>query len=424
MNYKEFISKKKKVPVLGGFEIQDHDLNPMLFDFQKHCVKKGLLAGRYAFFEECGLGKSLQQVEWGSQISQKYGVRVLFLAPLSVATQTIGIAEKMGIRLTKFDGLYSDDLQITNYDQIDNVDFSMFGGIVLDESSILKSVDGVTKEKLIAQTRHMQFRSCFTATPSPNDDMEICNHAEFLGYGTRAEILATYFVHDGGETSKWRLKGHAKKDFWRWVKTWAIVVTNPSDIGFDGSAFILPELTLTERVVSVPVKQGVLFNIVSVSAIGFNAELRETMELRMAAVSEILDQIGDEQCVIWIKQNVEGDYIRGMIPDVVEIRGSDSVEHKENALTDFINGKIQKLVSKKKICGYGMNLQNCHYAIDVSVDFSFEALYQAIRRFYRFGQTKPVTYWMIVTDTMGNVAESIRRKQKQFEELKQNLIEL
>lgn len=422
MTYSELLERKKRRTLLRGFDIDESVLNPMLYPFQKYCVKKALLAGSYALFEECGLGKSLQQIEWAYQITKKENGSVLILAPLSVSYQTIAIAKKMGIKLCRYEDDWDSQVVITNYEQVDNIDFSNFIGIVLDESSILKSVDGKTKQKLNDQTRQMQYRLCCTATPSPNDDMEICNHAEFLGHGTRAEILATYFVHDGGETSKWRLKGHAKKDFWRWVKSWAIVVTNPSDIGFDGHDFILPELVINERIISVPVKQGVLFNIVSVSAIGFNAELRETMDARMDAIKEILDSLGEEQCVIWIKQNIEGDYLKSSIPNAKEIRGSDSTHHKEQTLIDFIEGRLRHLISKRKICGYGMNLQNCHYAIDASVDFSFEGLYQAIRRFYRFGQLKPVTYWMITTDTMGNVMESIRRKQKQFEELKQNLI--
>src|SRR5690606_18803688 len=279
--------------------VADKFLNPVLFDFQKYCVRKALQYGKYALFEECGLGKTLQQVEWAHQVVKHTNESVLIMCPLAVSGQTIEQARYlMGYTINRLafgiPEILPVGIYITNYEQIDNVNPSDFVGIVLDESSILKNFQGQTKKRLIEMFSKTPYKLCCTATPSPNDDTEITNHAEFLNQGRREEILAMYFTHDGGNTSEWVLKGHAKKRFWNWVKTWSLFVSNPSDIGFDGSRFQLPELIVDDIAVKVPVKQGLLFNHIPVSATNYNQELRETKELRLQEALQIIKSKPDE----------------------------------------------------------------------------------------------------------------------------------
>ncbi len=419
MTYQDFIDRKRQVTISSGFEISEDYLNPTLFDFQKYLVRKALAYGKYAIFSECGTGKTLMQAEWAKWVHHETGNRVLIFCPLAVAMQTIEDARaKLNIDIARYDR--ESPIQIVNYDQIDNVDPGLFGGVVLDESSMLKNADGATKKKMIDGFKNHPYKLCCTATPSPNDDMEMCNHAEFLNQGRREEILAMYFTHDGGETAKWRLKGHAVKMFWNFVRSWSSFVSNPSDIGFDGSRFVLPKLNIIERVINIPIKGGQLFNAVNVSATDFNKELRETTELRLSEVLNIINNSSD-QFIIWVKQNQEADYLMSRIIGAREVRGSDSTESKERSLLDFAHGKYQILITKPKIAQYGLNFQNCHNQIFASMDFSFEGTYQAIRRSYRFGQKHEVNVYLITTDTMQNVMQSIRNKQEQFEQMKSYL---
>lgn len=426
MIYSEFLERKNKTSIPSGIVVNEDTLNPVLFPFQRYATCKALYHGRYALLEECGLGKTLQQLEWAYQLVNHFNKPVLILCPLAVAGQTISQAnDLLGYDITRINnsnGLAA-GMYITNYEQIDNIDTSIFIGVVLDESSILKNFNGATKKTLIDSFRDTPYKLCCTATPSPNDDTEITNHAEFLGYGRREEILAMYFTHDGGNTSEWVLKGHAKKRFWSWVKTWSLFISNPNDIGFDGSAYDLPELIVNDVVVSVPVKQGMLFNHTPISATNYNQELRETKEQRLTEVIKIINSRKDESFIIWVKQNEEADWLSDHLnaDEFREVRGSHSAESKEQDLLDFANGNYRILITKTKIAGIGMNFQNCHNQIFASPDFSFEALYQAIRRMYRFGQSHTVNIWMIIADTMGNVKAAIQQKENQFEELKKYL---
>lgn len=418
--YQDFLAKKIRTQITSGFDVDESVLHKSLFDFQRFCVQKALKAGRYALLEDCGLGKSRQQIEWANQVVRHTNKPALILAPLGVTGQTIEEGKKMDVDIARINGRESDSkIYISNYEQLDNIDSCEYGAIVLDESSILKNYDASTKKKLIQVFNKISYKLCCTATPSPNDDMEICNHAEFLNHGRREEILAMYFTHDGGDTAKWRLKGHAKKVFWNFVKTWSLFLSNPSDIGFDGSRFILPDLNLIERFVKTPTRQGILFNEINVNATDFNKELRNTMEYRLSEVAKISSEVHNkDSLLIWVKQNVEADWITKNIPGVVEIRGTESPEAKEEKLLEFAKGNLKRIVTKSKIAGFGMNFQNCHNQIDASPDFSFESTYQKIRRSYRFGQLYPVNYYMIVTDSMQNVIESFRRKQVQFDQMK------
>lgn len=414
MNYDEFLLTKQKSHIQSGFEVVENLLNPKLFDFEKFVVLRALKAGKYAIFAGCGLGKTFMQLEWARLVSEHTKKPVLILAPLAVSGQTIQEGGKFHIDVVKYTG-GSDSIQITNYEQIENIDTSIFSGIVLDESSILKNFEGATKKLILDLFKDTPYKLACTATPSPNDPMELGNHSEFLDVMSRNEMLAMYFVHDGGETAKWRLKGHAVKLFYQFIGSWAIMMNHPADIGFGTCGYDLPELRLIDRMIQTPKRDnGQLFNDAIISATNFNEELRLTKDLRMNEVAKIVNG-SDESFIVWIKHNDEGDILKQLIPGSIEVKGSDSPEWKESKLLGFANGEFRVLITKTKIASFGMNFQNCHNQVFASLDFSFEGTYQAIRRSYRFGQDKPVSIYLITTDTMSNVKQSIDNKQKQFE---------
>jgi len=418
MEYSEFIKQKRKSIVLSGFDVDESAMNPMLFDFQRWIVLKACKAGKYAIFADCGLGKTLMQLEWARLVSEHTGMPVLILCPLAVAGQTIKEGEKFGILVERLKSdVFGVGVYITNYDQLPNINPQQFAGIVLDESSILKNFDGATKSAILDAFAHTPYKLACTATPSPNDPMELGNHSEFLGVMGRNEMLAMYFVHDGGETAKWRIKGHATSVFYQWVSTWAVMLAKPSDIGFSAIGYDLPELKMIEKTVIAPKRDnGQLFNDTAVSATDFNAELRITKIQRMDEVAAIVNN-STEPFIIWIKQDEEGEMIRKMIPDAVEVKGSDKPELKESRLLGFGRNEFRVLVTKTKIAQFGLNYQHCRNQVFASLDFSFEGLYQAIRRSYRFGQTEAVNIFIITTDTMQNVVQTIHRKQQQFTEM-------
>lgn len=412
MKYDDFLKTKKKKIKSSGFEVSE--LNNKLFPFQKYIVRKALLSGKYAVFADCGLGKSLMQLEWAYRVSNYTNNPVLILAPLAVVEQTKLEASKFGVDIT--------NVTITNYEQLENIDCSVYSGVVLDESSILKNFEGATKQLIIDLFRTTPFKLACTATPSPNDPMELGNHSEFLDVMTRNEMLAMYFVHDGGETSKWRLKGHAVKQFYQFVGTWATMVNKPSDIGFDMPGYDLPILNIIENQIITPKRDnGQLFNDAIISATNFNEELRLTKHLRLDEAVKIIKSVPNENFIIWIKQNEEGEYLRKLLPDAIEVKGSDSNEFKKQKLLGFANNEFRILITKSKIASMGLNYQNCRSQIFASLDFSFESLYQSIRRSYRFGQKNEVNIYLITTDTMQNVRESISQKQKQFETMQNEM---
>lgn len=428
MDYLDFLKTKQIKIQKSGFNVEDKDLNPILFDFQKYCVKKALSAGKYALFEDCGLGKTLQQLEWAKHVSEHTNKPVLILAPLGVIHQTIKEGAKFGynvseISLTVFEQDLKAGIYITNYDNLENIDAYLFGGVVLDESSILKNFNGKTKQQLVDDFNETPYKLCCTATPSPNDTMELCNHAEFLNVMTRNEMLAMYFVHDGGNTSSWRLKGHAERSFWDFVSTWAVMLTSPSDIGFDGSKYILPNLNIEEVFIETEKRDnGMLFNDIAVSATTFHKELKATQKERMEKVAELVNN-SEEQFIVWIGHDDEGKILRSLIPDAVEVKGSDTKQYKKENLLGFADNNFRVLITKLKIAQYGLNYQNCHNQVFASLDFSFEATYQGIRRSYRFGQNKEVNIFLIVTDTMQNVRKSIIEKQNAFLNMQKKMSE-
>lgn len=414
MRYEDFLTSKQKGHKQSGFEIDQKVFNGSLFEFQKFIISRALSAGKYAIFADCGLGKTFMQLEWAFHVHQHTKKPVLILAPLAVSGQTIREGDKFGIGVNRYDG--SDfPIQITNYEQLANIDCSLFSGVVLDESSILKNFEGATKKLIIEKFADTLYKLACTATPSPNDPMELGNHAEFLDVMSRNEMLAMYFVHDGGETSKWRIKGHAIDSFYQFVGSWAIMLNKPADIGFEMEGYDLPSLNLIERqIVTEKRNNGLLFNDTAISATNFNQELRITKIARLENAAEIVNQNKDENFIIWIKQNEEGEMLRKLIPDAIEVKGSDSDSYKEEKLLGFANNEFRVLITKTKIAQFGLNYQNCRNQIFASLDFSFEGLYQAIRRSYRFGQDNEVNIYLITTDTMVNVKQSIDEKQKQF----------
>ena len=421
MEYREFIESKMKAHIHSGFDVNESDLNTNLFDFQKFIVNKALSSGKYAIFADCGLGKTLMQLEWANQVNKHTGKPVIILAPLAVSGQTIKEGEKFGIKVTKYDS--KSPIQITNYEQLEKIDSTQFSGVVLDESSILKNFEGATKKLIIDSFFKTPYKLACTATPSPNDPMELGNHSEFLDIMGRNEMLAMYFVHDGGETAKWRLKGHARKKFYQWVGQWAIMLSKPGDIGFEMNGYELPDLNLIEKEIKTPKRDnGSLFNDTAISATNFNHELRITRIERLDEVVSIVNG-SDENFIIWIKQNEEGEILRKLIPESVEVKGSDIPEYKEKMLLGFANNEFRVLITKTKIAQFGLNYQNCRNQIFASLDFSFEGLYQAIRRSYRFGQKNQVNIYLITTDTMSNVNQSIQNKQKQFEIMQKEMSE-
>lgn len=420
MKYEDFLSQKIKTRKDSGFDCDD--FNPALFPFQKFIVQRALKAGRYAIFADCGLGKTFMQLEWAHRVHQHTGKPVLILAPLAVSGQTIQEGKRWGIDVRHFGECGG--ICITNYDQLHNIPeeyIDGLAGIILDESSILKNFEGKLKALILERFKSTPYKLACTATPSPNDPMELGNHAEFLDVMSRNEMLAMYFVHDGGDTAKWRIKGHAQRSFFQWVGSWAVMLNKPADIGFQMDGYDLPGLNLIERVIETPKRQnGMLFNDAIVNATNFNQELRITKEQRMDLVAEIVNNSA-ENFIVWIKQNEEGEYLRHLIPDAVEVKGSDSSEYKESKLLGFGNNEFRVLITKAKIAQFGLNYQNCHNQIFASLDFSFESLYQAVRRSYRFGQKDAVNIHIIATDTMGNVIQSIKNKQSQFETMQKEM---
>ncbi len=408
MEYKEFLQTKQKNHIVSGFDVAQSDLNSNLFPFQRFIVDRALKAGKYAIFADCGLGKTLMQLDWANHVSKFTGKKVLILAPLVVVEQTKREAVKFGISI--------DFIDADNYEQLSNIDTSIYSGVVLDESSILKNFEGETKKLILDLFKSTPYKLACTATPSPNDPMELGNHSEFLDVMSRNEMLAMYFVHDGGETAKWRLKGHAVKLFYQFIGTWAIMLNKPQDIGFQMDGYALPSLNIIERQITTNKRDnGQLFNDAIISATNFNSELRATKTERLNEVVDIINSRPDENFIVWIKHNEEGDILRKLLPEAIEVKGSDTNQWKKDKLLGFANNEFRILITKTKIASFGMNFQNCRNQIFASLDFSFEGLYQAIRRSYRFGQSNEVNIYLITTDTMKNVRQSIDNKQKQFE---------
>lgn len=421
-NYNEFLRKKQKAVIESGFEVDESDLNAMLFDFQKFTVKRALKAGKYAIFADTGQGKTFMQLEIAKQVNDKTCKPVLILTPLAVSGQTIEQGVTFGIGVKRYDvneAVLCDEIYISNYEQLNNIDTSVFSCICLDESSILKNETGKYRNLLIEKFKDTPYKFCFSATPSPNDPMELGNHSEFLDVMSYNEMLAMFFVHDAGETQKWRLKGHAVNRFYEFVSTWAIMYAHPRDIGFNVKGYDLPKLHIIERQVKTETPEGLLFSGLAVNATDYNSSLRETEKQRIEETISIVKSIPvNEPIIIWTKQNDEAKNIYNQLTslgyDCRNVQGSDSQEKKERDLLGFAHNEYQILITKQSIASQGLNYQNCAYQIFNSIDFSFEQSYQAMRRSWRFGQKREVTCYMVTTDRMINVVKIQNDKQLSF----------
>jgi DNA modification methylase len=412
MDYKEFLEKKKKSFIESGFQINESELNTNLFDFQKYAVITALRKGRFALFFDCGLGKTLMQLAWSEAVFNYTNKKVLILAPLAVVEQTKLESIKFGISLDCFD--------ITNYDQLKNIDVSIYSGVVLDESSILKGRDGKLSNMIIELFKNTPYKLACTATPSPNDHMELGQHSEFLGAMSYLEMLAMYFVHDGGETSKWRLRKHAKDSFWKYVCTWSMACDNPNTLGFNHSGYNLPEIEFIEHFIDVENNTDNLFGDVAISATDLHKDLNRSFDSRIQKTIELVNE-NDKQFIIWGLKNNETDTIVKLIDDAVNVQGSDSPEYKAKHLNGFARKEFKILVTKTSIASFGMNYQQCDQMIFMSYDFKFEAFYQAVRRCYRFGQTNKVTVHILVPKSQLNVRQSIVEKHQRHIEMIQEM---
>ena len=408
-DYAKFLEGKVASDVATGLT-RIPRISTDLYDFQRDIVSWALTRGRAAIFADCGLGKTPMQLEWARHIPGD----VLILAPLAVAAQTVREGKKFRVKITRCwsQADVKPGINITNYERLEDFDASKFTGVVLDESSILKSYDGKTRSLIIEAFSRTPFRLAATATPSPNDYMELGNHSEFLGVMTRSEMLAMYFVHDGAETQKWRIKGHAKADFWQWVCSWAVMIRKPSDLGYPNGRFKLPALEMKEHIVLA--KQVACGDLFSMPAATLQERIRArsaTIDDRSAAAANLVNKI-KEPWIVWCNLNGESGRLVKLIPDAVEVRGANTPDQKESAMIGFSDGTIRVLVTKPSIAGFGMNWQHCSNIAFVGLSDSYEEFYQAVRRCWRFGQKKPVTAHLIIADIEGAVLRNIKRKEK------------
>lgn len=419
-SYAEFLERKRMVDPMTGMSSVP-DLPGFLFPHQRDIVAWALRRGRAAIFAGTGLGKTAMELVWSDAVAKHTGKPVLIFAPLAVSQQHIREAKKFGLSalIVKAQDECAPGVNVTNYQKIDHFDLSSFGGIVLDESSILKSTDGHYRTRIIEECASIPYRLAATATPAPNDFMELGNHAEFLGVMSYTDMLATFFSHDGGETQKWRLKGHAENDFWKWMASWAVMLRQPADLGYPNDGYDLPPLKQTQHHVAVDyapsLDTGLLFPMEASSLQERIAARRDTVDERVSLAASITPT--DRPFVWWCNLNAEADALARAIPGAVNLSGSDKDEDKERKIAGFLSGETRVLISKVSICGFGLNFQHCADTGFVGLSDSFEQVFQAIRRFWRFGQTRPVNVHFIAAETEGAVVANLRRKEADAERM-------
>jgi DNA modification methylase len=423
-NYEDFVAGKRRAEVGTGH--QPGELNPHLFDFQHAIVSWAVRRGRAAIFADTGLGKTLMQLSWADEVASHTNGVVLILAPLAVSEQTIEQGSTFGITVRRVPHGGSPDapgVWITNYERMDAIDFCGLHGLVLDESSILKAHDGKTRTRIIESAQGIPYRLSCTATPSPNDFEELGNQCEFLGVMTRTEMLATYFVNDTGDTGTWRLKGWGASKFWEWMGTWAVVLRNPSDLGFDGSRYVLPAPQYLEHVVETDPLGSDLFSRPAQTLTERRQAQRGSIKQRCQALADVVNSESSEPWLIWCHLNDEAELLQSLIPGSINVQGSDSAEHKAEQMMAFSRGTLRVLISKPKICGFGMNWQHCARMAFVGLDDSFEKFYQAVRRCHRFGQKRSVQVHLFTAENEGQILLNLKRKEEQHHEMSANMIE-
>ena len=422
--YEEFVRRKRRAEVATGHK--PGALNEHLFDFQHAIVSWAVRRGRAAIFADTGLGKTLMQLSWADEVASHTGGMVLILAPLAVSEQTIEQGATFGIEVQRVPHGRAPDapgVWITNYERMDAIDFAELSGIVLDESSILKAHNGKTRTAIIEASQRVPYRLSCTATPSPNDFDELGNQCEFLGVMTRTEMLATYFVNDTGDTGTWRLKGWGASKFWEWMGTWSVVLRNPTDLGFDGSRYILPAPEYFEHVVETEQLGDELFARPARTMLERRKAQRDSVEKRCKALADVVNADTSEPWLIWTHLNDEAEMLASLIPGAVNVQGSDSAEVKTKHMLAFTHGTLRVLISKPKICGYGMNWQHCARMAFVGLDDSFEKFYQAVRRCYRFGQNRSVHVHVFTAENEGQILANIKRKELQHHEMSAAMVE-
>jgi hypothetical protein len=428
-NYHDFIRAKQGTFTGSGRDVPASMLNPSMFPFQRDIVRWGLKKGRFEGWEDCGLGKTLQQLEFARLVCELENTNAIVFAPLSVAHQTKREGERFGIQVNMIEHQadIKPGINITNYEKLGKFDYHSFGCVVLDESSILKSFSGATRNALIETFRDTPYRSGWSATPAPNDTMEIGNHAEFLGVMSRSEMLSTFFVHDSGDTGKWRLKGHAEDVFWKWVASWAVVITSPTDLGYSSEGYDLPPLRIVEHIVKSSGSlvdtdgQMMMFQPTVQTLNDRRAARRGSLRERVQKTAEIANAT-ESQVLVWCDLNDESAALTAAIDGALEVKGADSDAHKITAMQGFTSGSVRVLVSKPSIAGWGMNWQNCHNVVFCGISDSYEAWYQAVRRCWRFGQKSPVAVHMITSDAEGAVRENLLRKQRESDRMRQEMV--
>lgn len=422
MKYEEFLQTKIITNKSTGIKINTNAINPVLFDFQKDIVRWALRMGKAAIFSECGTGKTFMQLEWAKHINGN----VLILAPLAVAQQTIEEGKKINIDVAycRNQGDVNKGITITNYEIIEHFDASYFDGVVLDESSILKSFMGKTKRLIIDKFKNVAFKLACTATPSPNDYLELGNHSDFLDVMPSNEMISRFFINDTMQAGNYRLKKYAVAAFWEWIASWAVSLSKPSDLGYSDDGFILPALNIINHTVSCshnPEDEGTLFPIDACSASELFRVLRSTAKDRCEQAAKLANDL-NEYLIIWCNTNTEADMLKKLIPDNIEVRGIDTLKQKEDKLIAFTNGKHRIIITKPSIAGFGLNWQHCHNVIFVGLTYSYEQLYQAIRRSWRFGQKREVNVHIISTNKESNVVESIKSKKENHEKMQNEMV--
>jgi DNA modification methylase/superfamily II DNA or RNA helicase len=422
-DYKTFVDSKLMRDRPKGMD-EVADINNKLYDWQQAVVRWALKRGRAAIFADCGLGKTPMQLEWANRVRDEESAPVLIVAPLAVCEQTCREAEKFGIdqvhTIRSMTPVDDNSIAVVNYEMLDVVDPDQFAGVVLDESSILKAYDGKTRNQIVNMFSETPWRLACTATPAPNDHMELTNHAEFLGVMERQEVLASFFTHDSSETQQWRLKGHAEDEFWRWMASWAVSMTDPSDLGYEDDRFDLPPIDYEQHIVEVDRSQdapeGMIFRPQATGLREIQQEQSRTVEDRAERVAELANGDG-EQWIVWCNRNAESREAAKRIDGAVEVRGSHDPQTKAERMKAFADAGIRVLVTKPSIAGFGMNWQHCRNVAFVGLSYSYEQFYQALRRCWRFGQSREVRCHVVVAETEGQVLQSIRSKQRKAERM-------
>lgn len=442
--YEKFIAGKSYKHESIGIEVDPSAINNKLFPFQRDIVVWALRKGRALIGLDTGLGKTFIQLEWARLISHC----TLIIAPLSVARQTVREALKIGITVLYVRNqsqIGANGIYITNYEMADNFDPEKFDAVVLDESSILKAIDGKTRRMLTNKFGNVKYRLCCTATPAPNDSSEIGMHSEYLGVMKNNEMLASFFIHankvtetmteldsgvvavvkskqPGANGQEWRLRNHGKKDFYKWISSWAMMMSKPSDLGYDDNGYVLPNLNIVPIFIDVDIKrEGQLFFTGLKGIQDRTAVRRSTASERIAKAAELINSNGD-QWIAWCGLQSEADEVEKSIPGSVQIQGSDDPEYKAAKLEEFQDGKYRVLVTKPKIAGFGMNFQNAHNMVFIGLGDSWEAYYQCIRRQWRFGQQHPVNVYIILSEAEREVYDNVMRKEANASEMKRELI--